>query len=59
MLAMAAVAAVAGIFLTRLLPEAARRALEEVSGDDEVSNLAIVQADMSAEEPGPPLAVAQ
>ena len=59
MLAMAAVAAVAGIFLTRLLPEAARRALEEVSGDDEVNNLAITQADMSAEEPGPPLAVAR
>ena len=59
MLAMAAVAAVAGVFLTRLLPEAARRNLEEVSGDDEANNLATALDGMNAEESGPPLAVAQ
>jgi MFS family permease len=35
MLAMSAVSAVVGVLLTRLLPEPARRGLEEVSGDDD------------------------
>ena len=49
MLAMAAVAAVAGIFLTRLLPEAARRSLEEVSGDEGVSPMGVLEpVDLSA-----------
>ena len=59
MLAMAAVAAFAGIFLTRLLPEAARRSLEEVAGDDEANGLGVAHDDMNAEESGPPLAIAQ
>ena len=49
MLAMAAVAAVAGVFLTRLLPEAARRNLEEVSGDEGVSPMGVLEpVDLSA-----------
>ena len=39
MLAMAAAAPFAGIFLTRLVPEAARRSLEEVAGDNEATVL--------------------
>jgi hypothetical protein len=34
MLAMAATSAVLGLLFTRLLPEAARRGLEDVSGED-------------------------
>ncbi len=49
MLAMAAVAAFAGIFLTRLVPEAARRSLEEVSGDEGVSPVGVLEpVDLSA-----------
>jgi MFS transporter, PHS family, inorganic phosphate transporter len=59
MLAMAALAAVAGLFLTRLLPEAARRSLEEVSGDDRADNVANTLMDVDPEESEPPLAVAQ
>jgi hypothetical protein len=55
MLAMAAASAVLGILLTRLLPEPARRGLEDLSGDDDTTGC-IVIAEEAGDRPGrPPL----
>jgi MFS transporter, PHS family, inorganic phosphate transporter len=60
MLAIAAVSAFAGIFLTRLLPETARRALEEVSGDTGDALLGEVpQAGTDEMDTEPSLAIGQ
>jgi MFS transporter, PHS family, inorganic phosphate transporter len=60
MIGIAGVFAVAGIFLTRLLPEAARRSLEEVSGDndDEVGRDR-PQGETGEFDADPPIAVGQ
>jgi PHS family inorganic phosphate transporter-like MFS transporter len=52
MLAIAAVSAVIGIFLTRLLPEAARRNLDEVSGDNDKQDERRVLSDHASEQEG-------
>jgi MFS family permease len=55
MLAMAAASAVLGILLTRLLPEAARRGLEDLSGDGDTTGC-IVITEEAGDRPGrPPL----
>jgi MFS family permease len=51
MLAMAAISAVVGIALTRLLPEAARRGLEDVAGEDDAA-VCIVIGDEAEGSPG-------
>ncbi len=59
MLAIAAGSAVLGILLTRLLPEAARRGLEEVSGDNGSTAIIVVDEQTSDEADHRPLVAAQ
>ncbi len=59
MLAIAAASAVVGVLLTRLLPEAARRRLEEVSGDDDRRTCIVIDEDAGDRSGRPPLVAAQ
>jgi MFS family permease len=59
MLAIAAGSAVVGILLTRLLPEAARRGLEELSGDDGSTAIIVVDEQTGDEADHRPLVAAQ
>ena len=58
MLAIAAVSAVIGIFLTRLLPEAARRNLDEVCGDNDKAERCVPGDEASEQASRPSLAQA-
>ena len=54
MLAIAAGSAVIGIFLTRLLPEAARRNLDDISGDNDDQAERCVPSDEASEQASRP-----